>query len=192
MARFFAILALALTGPASFAKSADGELTPQQLAELWDRFGHHDRSAVDDIARMARSPSAAVPFLKQQLQPVPAPDAKRIQQYLADLDSKTFRQRENAAKELEALGQLAGPAIEAKLKEKLPLEARRRLEAIQSQLNQGRLSPQVLRSLRAIDVLYEIRTPDAVAVLEALARGADGAVQTVEARRALADLGRKP
>ncbi len=188
MVRFFSLcgLALALAGA---APAVDGGLTPKQLTEIWERFGQHDHSAVDDIARMARSPGSAVPFLKQRLQPVPPPDTKRIQQYLTDLDSKNFRRREDAAKELEALGQLAGPAIEAKLKDKLPLEVRRRLEAIQSQLNQERLSPRQLQALRSIDVLREIGSAEAIAVLKGLAKGADGAVQTVEARRALTDLG---
>ena len=137
MVRLIAGVVLSLAVAVPSARAADAELAPKQLAEIWDRLGQHE-SAVDDIGRLVRSPGGVVPFLKKHLQPVPAPDRKQIGQYLADLDSKNFRQRENAAKELEVLGQLAGPAVEAKLKEKLPLEVRRRLEMLQARLNHGR------------------------------------------------------
>lgn len=176
------------------ALPAEAELTPKQLAEMWTHFAQNDDAgtqvAIADIQRMVRSPNEVVPFLQARLQPVNGPDRKHIEQLITDLDSQSFPKREKAAKELEALGPLAGPTVEAKLKAQPSLEARRRLESLRNRLKHGRLSAEELQTIRAIEVLRGIGTPAAISVLENLAKGADGVVPTVEAQRALADLKR--
>ena len=47
------------------------------------------------------------------------------------------------------------------------------------------LSAEELRAVRAIEVLTQIGTPDAVVILKDLSSGAEGAVETEHARRAL-------
>ena len=130
-------------------------------------------------------------YLLAKAKPAPAADAKKVEQALADLDSGTFTVREKAMKDLEALGVLAAAALERKLKDNLSLEARRRTETLLQRLDDRSVTAEELRSVRAVAVLRAIGTSDARAILETLAQGGDGALLTVQARQALADLASK-
>ena len=52
--------------------------------------------------------------------------------------------------------------------------------------------PEVLRTLRAIAALERVGTPEARAVLERMARGNPGAIETRDAKSALDRLSRRP
>lgn len=173
-------------------KKAAVPLTARQLESAWADFGLSDDAgtakALESIEAMTATPGLAVPFLKERLKPVPAPDGKRIQQLIADLDGKDFKTRDKAAKELEALGPLAAPALEKLLQEKLPLDLQRRVEGLLERGENRLLTIDELRTIRGIEVLRGIGNPEAVVVLEALAKGADGAVITAQARKALSGL----
>jgi hypothetical protein len=173
-------------------KKALGPLTAKQLESAWADFGLSDdagtEKALEGIEAMMATPKLAVPFLKDRLKPVPAPDGKRIQQLIADLDGKDFKTRDKAAKELEALGPLAAPALEKLLQEKLPLDLQRRVETLLERGENKSLTVDELRAIRGIEVLRGIGNAEAVVVLEALAKGADGAVITAQARKALSGL----
>ena len=67
-----------------------------------------------------------------------------------------------------------------------------RLRTILSQAPGLVTAPETLRSLRAIEVLEHIATPEARQLLARLADGAPGAWQTREAKAALERLERKP
>jgi hypothetical protein len=194
------VLALLLTGAAGTrAEPPDkGErpLQPAGLEAIWKDFTQNDdagsKKAWQGMHAMIQSPQLAVPFLKERVKPAPHPDRKRIDQCLADLDSKNFKTREKAMKELEGLGQLAVPSIDRKLAETgLSLEARKRTEALALKLNRSVLSGDELRTIRAVEVLEGIGTPEALAVLKDLASGGEGAVLTEQARKALARLARR-
>ncbi len=165
------------------------------LEALWNDFGQNDdagtKKAWQGILTMIQSPGLSVPFLKDRLKPVPRPDTKRIDQWLADLDSGDFKKREQATRNLHEVGELAFPALEKKLGEKaLSLEARRRMEALVEKTKTVTTGEE-LRSIRAVEVLEGIGTPDAKEILEIVARGGEGAVVTEQARKALARLGRR-
>jgi hypothetical protein len=164
------------------------------LEALWNDFSQNDdagtKKAWQAILTMIQSPRLAVPFLKDRLKPVPRPDMKRIDQWLAELDSGDFRMREQATKNLHEVGELAFPALEKKLGEKvLSLEARRRMEALLEKTKTV-TSGEELRSIRAVEVLEGIGTPDAKEILEIVARGGEGAVVTEQAKKAVARLGK--
>ena len=134
---------------------------------------------------MIQAPQRTVAFLKDQVKPAPRPDLKRIDQWVADLDSNNFQTREKAMKELDGLGELALPALDKKLADKgLSLEARRRLEEL-TQKAKTVLSGEELRNIRAIEILEGIGTPEAAALLDRLAHGGDGAILTEQAKSAL-------
>lgn len=61
---------------------------------------------------------------------VPATDAKKIAQLIADLDSNQFATREKASEELTKLGRLAEEALRKQLAGKPPLEVAKRVEAL--------------------------------------------------------------
>jgi hypothetical protein len=193
------VVLVLLPALATWAHAAPAErVQPLQAGDLegiWKDFTQNDdagtKKARQGIAAMIQAPQLAVPFLKERLKPVPRPDAKRIEQCLVDLDSGNFKTREKAMSELEALGELALPALDKKLADKtLSVEARRRMEAL-AQKPRTVLSGGELRNLRAVEVLEGIGTPDAKAVLDTLAHGGEGAVLTEQARRALARLERR-
>jgi hypothetical protein len=135
------------------------------------------------VRRLVSSPDEAVRYLGARLSPVPAADEKRLARLIADLDSDRFAVRARAAKELEGLGELAVGACRKALTGKLPLEGRRRLEAlVETQEQMWRApSPERLRTLRALETLERVGTPAARGVLTALAGGAPGARLTREA-----------
>ncbi len=169
---------------------------PADLGAIWKDFTQNDdagsKKAWEGMHAMIQSPQLAVPFLKERVKPAPHPDQKRIEQCLADLDSKNFRTREKAMKELEGLGQLAVPSLDRKIAEQgLSLEARRRAEALALKLNKTVLSGDELRTIRAVEILEGIGIPEAVAVLKDLASGGEGTALTEQARKALARLARR-
>ena len=124
-------------------------------------------------------------LLRQRLQPAKGAEPKRIAQLVADLESKQFKVRDTAMRELAKLAELAAPAIQKALTVSLPLDSRRRLEGLLNQLDSATLSAETLRQMRAVEVLEAIGSPEARALLEGLAGGIAEVRQTREARAAL-------
>ena len=98
---------------------------------------------------------------------------------------KTCGVRAKASAELAACGELVVPLLKARLKEKVPLEAHRRIEALLTKLDVGEAAPERLRTLRAVTVLEILATPAAQNLLQELAHGAPQARLTREAKAAL-------
>jgi WD40 repeat protein len=156
------------------------------LASLWRDLGGGDSAkAYRAIAELAAAPGESVPFLGERLSPSAAPDAKKVAALIADLDHDDFAARERADKELRALGPLAGPAIRKALAGNPSAEAARRLEELAAHLERDAPGAEDLRPIRAVEALEHAGTADARALLERLARGAEMAPQTREAKAAL-------
>ena len=172
------------------------KLAPAALPKLWTQLASTDATdAHRAFLTLSDAPGQSVPFLKERLRPVAsAASAERLQRLLADLGSECFAVRQAATRELEKLGEQAGPALRKLLDEKPPLEVRRRAERLLEQLRRERFSPspERLRQTRAIRVLERAATPEARRLLTELARGAPGAHLTGAARAALERLARRP
>ncbi len=112
----------------------------------------------------------------------------RLGKLLTDLDNKQYATRQRAEKELAKLGDLAAKAIKERLENAPSLEMRRRLEQLLDRLEGGTVPPEVVRTLRAIEVLERIGTPAARQVLRELARGAAGHRITEDAQQTLTRL----
>jgi WD40 repeat protein len=134
---------------------------------------------------LARCPGEAVPFLRGRLSPVRPADSALLARLIRDLDSETFAAREKARARLEELGEQATGALVAVLGRKPSLEARRRLEELLARLRGPIRDRETLRAVRAVAVLEDIGTSEAIAVLKTLAAGLGTARQTQEARQAL-------
>src|SRR5262249_28369861 len=64
---------------------------PRELEALWaDLAGGDAGKAYRAIHALRASPARAVPFVKAHLRPAAAPDAKRVEKLIADLDSERF------------------------------------------------------------------------------------------------------
>jgi WD40 repeat protein len=147
----------------------------EQLQVLWDALADADAvRAYQAVLTLTVSPRLTVPFLKDRIKPISPPDRDRvakIPELIAKLDDDSFQVRERAAKELEELAELAEPALRKELDGSPSAEMRRRTTRILQQLQFPGSSPELLRAIRAIEVLEHIATPEARAVLETLASG---------------------
>jgi RNA polymerase sigma factor (sigma-70 family) len=163
------------------------DLDPNDLERLWgDLAGDDARRAHAAVWGLVAAPGQAVPFLKEHLPPAEPADPKRIRRLIADLDREEFAAREAAARELQALGAEAEPAVRRALKASPSPEARKRLEALAAGPPTGHVPPpEVLRRLRAVRVLEQVGSREAASILDALARGEPAAVETRAARAAL-------
>jgi hypothetical protein len=167
--------------------------SPRDLEGLWaDLAGADAPRACRAIRALAAAPERTLPFLRQQLRPVPGPDPKHLAGLIADLDDGQFAVREKATRELEKLGPLARPALRQALAGEPSPEVRRRVEELLQRQEPSHLGPEDLRTWRAIEALEQVGTPQAQRVLEKLTGGVPGPRTTEEARAALQRLARRP
>jgi RNA polymerase sigma factor (sigma-70 family) len=184
-----------LTGRLTMGKKFGQALSDEDLETYWKALAAEDAAAgYRAVQMLAADPERSIPYLRTRLHPVAAADEKRLKQWIADLDSDQFTVREKAASELKKLGAAALHAMREALDEKPALETRRRLEQLieKQEREEWSLTPENLRSRRALEVLERAGTPEAKDVLTALASGAPGAWLTRDARAALERLAQRP
>ena len=174
---------------------APAVLTASELNQLWEELAGDDAvRAYRAINRLIAAPGQAAIYFKARLKLAVALDAaqrKRFDQLLADLDSRRFEAREEAAKELEKMDESVLPALQEALTGGGSAEVRRRVEEILEKTQNGALLPQTLRALRAIETLERIGSEQARQTLAALAIGLPSARQTQEAKAAQERLARR-
>lgn len=166
-------------------------LTRRELDHLWaDQRDTDVTKAHAALWSLVAAPQASVPFLNEQLRPVPQMAPERLRGLVADLDAEGFARREDASQKLAQLSIEAEPALREVLRNKPSLEMRRRVEALLSNLVcQTEVSPDALRQLRAIQVLEQIGVPAVHPILKTLSGGVPAAPATRDASAALARLG---
>jgi WD40 repeat protein len=164
------------------AKLQAGELNADAR---WNDLSADDASkAFDAICAFAAARGRAVPFLKERLRPA-AIGTEKIQSLIADLDNEQFAVRRRASNELEQIGESAAPALRKTLEDGPSAEVRRRATELLDKIGGTAPRGELLRSLRAIEALERIGTPEAKAVLQSLAKGTNGAMATKAAQAAL-------
>jgi hypothetical protein len=162
-----------------------GGFTRADADRLWSDLGDADAARAFGAMKVLRANGMpAVSLLKERLRPAPAFDAKKIARLIADLDRDDFATRESATKQLSELSDLAESALRAAQNDKLSLEKRRRVEDLLKRLDAS-VSPELLRGVRAVEVLESLDTSEARQVLQTLAKGAAQARLTREANAAL-------
>jgi WD40 repeat protein len=160
-------------------------LTAGDLQSLWDDLAAADaQTAGKAMRQLAGRPQQAAALLSQKLKPTSA-SKQMLAKLVADLDDNRFQVRESATEELTALAEIAEPILRARLAARPTPEQRRRVELVLDSLGEPITNPNKLRTLRGIEVLSVIDRPEAIELLRALAAGADGARETLEARTAL-------
>jgi WD40 repeat protein len=163
------------------------------LETLWTALGRTDgEKAAKAMQAFADRPTETPAFFRDRLRPASAVDPKRLRQWVKELQSNQFPVRTRANDELEKLGEQARAALEAELRTDLELEPRRRIEAILQKLEPPFTDPEVLRAIRAIEVLERIGNAEARTLLESLAAGGPGHRLTDDARAALDRLSKRP
>ena len=163
----------------------------RQLEAHWVALAADDAvKAYQALGALIDAPGTTA-FLKQNFKPAVRPDAKRLEKLLADLDSDEFSVREAAAQDLEKLGDAAAETYRKALEQRPSPERRRRIEKLLSKLERRVVTGEELRSVRAVEVLEHIATPEARQLLQKLADGAPEARLTREAKAALERMKRK-
>lgn len=161
-------------------------LGPHDNERLWNDLASTNASVgYRAIATLLTHPQLAVPVLNQRLRRVEVVEAGELDRLLEDLDADRFTVRQKAKARLVELGPLARPALLRVLKQRPSLEVRHRIEEMLDLFARTGVGPEALRCLRAVEVLESIGSPDARQVLTKLASGADGTVQTQDAKAAL-------
>jgi hypothetical protein len=117
-------------------------------------------------------------------------DTKRIDRLIADLDSERFEVREQATRELEALGDRAAPALQKALAGGPSPEARRRLTALLDRLDEPVPPAETIREVRVVEALEWIGNAETRRLLDRLAAGPPETRLAREARAAAARLAR--
>jgi hypothetical protein len=140
------------------------------------------------LARLAAEPATAVALIRERLKPATRPDDAALDHLVADLDSKTFGVRQKATAELDRLGDAVVPGVLARLEKTRSLEPRRRLEQFLDKHDRGIPSAERLREVRALELLEQIGSAEARAVLRELAGGASTVRLTRDAAASLSRL----
>jgi WD40 repeat protein len=181
-----AILIRDLTG---LGPDGGGRLPESELPALWQCLAGEDgMAAYKAIWRLRAAPEPATALLRQRLRSPIAIPAERIGRWVRDLDSDIFKVRETATRELARAGDQAQEALRRAL-EHPSAEVRRRAEHLLQELRPD-VSPEVVRRLRAVEVLEGIGTPQARELLTTLAREAPGTRSANAAQEALDRLAR--
>ena len=167
-------------------------LSAKEVDASWDALAGTDAAAAyRSIWSLTSSPRETVAFLRERLRRVEPVEEKVIAKLVRDLDNSDFAAREGASEELSKLDCLAESALRKALTGQSSLEVRRRAQQLLEQLT-STPSSTLLRTLRGVEVLEHIGTPEARRVLETLAGGAAEARSTQEAKASLARLAVRP
>jgi len=158
-------------------------LTPQGLETHWNNLAGDASQAHSAIWELVASPQA-VPYLQGRLRPVAAVERQRLSKLMQELDDSKFDVRKQAMSELQKIGEPSASALREELKKKPTLEVRQRIEQLLAQMEPA-ASPESLRTLRAVQVLEEIGSPEAKRLLEKLESGIPEARLTQEAAASL-------
>src|SRR5262249_41050344 len=151
------------------------ELSARELEAAWASLAADPAEAYRAVSVLAAAPRQAVPFLSEHLKPVAPESTEKIRRLIADLDSSRFAVRQTAGAELERMGEDALPLLKRALIAGPSLETRRRLEDLIVRLPWRAATGEELRGLRAIEAMEGMATPEALALLKRLAKGAPGA-----------------
>jgi HEAT repeat protein len=133
-------------------------------------------------------PKEAVTVLDEHLLTVVPVKQAILQMLIKDLDSDRFEVRDRALRRLQALGEVAQPALLQALANNPSHEARRRIKELLDTLHALPVGDS-LAVIRAVEILESIDSPEARHVLQRLAEGAPAATVTRQAKAALGRLG---
>ena len=164
------------------------------LNQLWSDLGGED-AAKGHVAiwTLVAAPEKALGLLKERLKPAEPADPQRVRVLLTDIESPKFAVREAASRELAQMAYQAKPLtplLREALEKRLSPEARRRIEGILS-LPRVIRGPESLRRVRAIQVLEQVGTSEALQILNRLAAGAPTARETEDSKAALKRLAKQ-
>lgn len=166
-----------LTGNLQPAAPTDAELNA-----LWSDLGINDPAKGQKaVWTLVAAPKNALSFLREHLKPVPVAEAARLTQLIADLDSNQQATRDQATAELERLVEGALPTLEKLLDGDPSVEAQRRARRLWQRVGTvDKPGPEIVRAVRAVQVLEYLDLAESRDLLNSLAAGNSEARLTQE------------
>jgi len=163
-------------------------LTQSERDSAWNDLASPDAARARRLVnRLSREPDLAMALLEEHFKaPVP-PMGLDAQALVRDLDSSRFAVREEASRRLREMGSKAETALRLALKGATP-EMKQRIEPLLNALDpmpRLPLTGEVLRGVRAIEVMERIGTPAAGRLLQSWREQVISARLALEARLAL-------
>ena len=171
-----------LPGDAGGAVIASAPGAPKSA---WESLG--DAVAVNGqraVRTLIANPTEAVGLLESRLAAVPIPEQSVVARLIDALGHRGFAERERAQRDLGAYRESIRKELTVAAQGHTSSEARQRCRQLLTVID-GPMDIERLRSLRAVQALEGIGTPAANKLLEKLSRGAQGVVETEDARGAL-------
>jgi len=158
----------------------------RDLLSMWNDLSNRDAArAWRAVWLMVGGGDAVVEFVQQRLDPEVGID-KQLLELVHQLDSDSFVHRARATEQLAKMGPRAAAALRQARAMHLSAEAEWRIDALLEKLGTQRIEdPEVLKHMRAVQVLEMIGSDKATALLSEYAGGEAGAFLTLEAKRAL-------
>lgn len=154
-----------------------------RLNALWRLLMEAPDQAYPAAWELLDHPAESVPFLIGKLAPVKPIEAKKVRRWLAQLDSESFAEREEASRQLQGLGEQALPLLRQALQDKPSLETEKRIKRLIESLTHEPSAEQ-RRLLRALAVLEWSNSREAGEHLRRLAEGDPAARLTRAAKEA--------
>jgi WD40 repeat protein len=162
----------------------DPKLSAERLEQLWrDLQASDPQRAYAAIGLLVQSPGQAVELLRKKMHPASTDEHDKFKQWIDELDSDRFQVRENAMKELTSSGELAEAALREALARRVSPEARRRVTQVLDKLPTAAPHSTTLATLRSLEVLEMINTPEARAFIDELIRGTGDPIRKREAEQ---------
>jgi WD40 repeat protein len=159
------------------------------LEALWNDLEAEDaRRGQEAVGILVAAPRQALALLARRLRPAAPPDGERLARLIGDLDNDDFEVRERAVAGLREEGEAAEPALRRAFATSPSPEVRERVKPLLTKLDR---SAEWFPTLRALQVMESVGTPEARQLLESLARGAGEARLTREAKASLERLSRR-
>lgn len=168
-------------------------LSPEARSSIWTDLAAADASrAYQAMTKLYAAPREAVDFIRANLKPAAAKTStqQEIASLLRKLDSPRFRERTKASAELSGVGESAVPLLRKTLESSPSSEVRERVQQLLDNISRARFAPDMMRPLRALEVLEHINSPESRALLESYAQGSADAPLTKWARSSLDRLAR--
>jgi WD40 repeat protein len=164
----------------------DGLIVPAKEGSAkvqWQDLDNSDRLRVyAAFCRLRASPDDALTLLKANLKPTQAAPPERLADLIKKLDDDSFQVRDQATRELKALGLAAEKALLQAAGNKPSPEASRRIDRLLSEVDTG---ADWRRTQTALRLLEELPTTGARKLLQSLAKGDPDSRLTREANAIL-------
>lgn len=165
-------------------------LGPVEAEAAWrDLSSTSATRGYEAVLQLLGAPADALPLFRTKLHPIPpAPDNNELRGLVAALDSSRFVERESAVARLLEAGGPALPILRHDLQRSVSADHRQRTQQLIDAIESPRSLAANLQMSRAVEVLENLKAPDARELLQLMARGRPDAWATRRAKWALSQL----